>query len=70
MAGNENKPEEVIANRIVNCGVEIWHRHLFGLKLVPELLVLAIKHLGSAEMIDGPVLGGSHKPCARIVGNA
>ena len=70
MARDKDEAEEIIANRIINRGIEIRHRHLFGLELVTELLMLAIQHLVSAEMVNGTMLGGSHEPCARIVRNA
>src|SRR5260370_18972724 len=69
MAGDEDEAQQVIADGIINRGIEIWHRHLFGLELVTEFLVLALEPLVSAERVNGTVLGGSHEPCAGIIRN-
>ena len=55
---------------IINRAIQIGHGHLPGLELMAEFLVLAFQPLVAAKMIDGAMLGGSHKPGARIVRNA
>ena len=68
MAGDEYEAQEVIADVIVERGVEIWHSRLLpGLQFAAKLLVLALKPLVSAEHVDRTVLRGSHEPGARII---
>src|SRR6266568_3528118 len=70
MTGDEHEAQEVIANVIVECGVEIRHGHLLRLELAAKLRVLALKPLVSAEDVDRPVLRSGHEPSARIVRDA
>ena len=50
MAGGEHEAQEVVADVVVERGVEIRHGHLLlGLELVAELLVLALEQLVPAE---------------------
>src|SRR5258708_16752495 len=68
MAGYEHEAQEVVADVIVERGVEIPHSHLLlGLELATKLLVLALKPLVSAEHVDRTVLRGGHEPSARVV---
>src|SRR5881296_1351376 len=68
MAGDEHEAEQVVADVIVDRGVEIRQRRLaLRLELVPELLVLAIEHLAAAQLVDRPMLRGGHQPGARVV---
>src|SRR5258708_29090301 len=70
MAGYEHKAQEVVANVIVERGVEIGHGHLLRLELAAKLLVLALKPLVSAEHVDSAMFRGGHEPSARVVRDA
>ena len=70
MTGGEDEAEEVVADVIVDCCVEIWHGHFLGDKLAAELLVLALEPRVAAEVIDGTMLGSGHEPGARVVRDA
>src|SRR6266568_1927839 len=71
MAGDEHEAEQVVADVIVDRGVEIRQRRLaLRLELVPELLVLAIEHLAAAQLVDRPMLRGGHQPGARVLRHA
>ncbi len=49
MTGDEHEAQEIVANIIVERGVEIGHGHLLlGLELATELLVLALEELVAA----------------------
>src|ERR1700752_2891403 len=66
MAGDEEKPQQVIAYLVVESRIKIWHGHLFRTKLASKLLVLALKQRVSAEVIDGTMLGCGHQPSTGI----
>ena len=71
MAGGEHEAEEVVADVVVDGGVEIGHGHLLlGLELVAELLVLAIEQRSPAQQVDGAMLRGGHQPGAGVVRDA
>ena len=71
MTGYEDQAQEVVADVIVEGGVEIRHGHLLlGLELATKLLVLALEQLVPAEMVDGMMLSGGHQPRARVVRDA
>src|SRR6202521_6400412 len=71
MAGYEYEAEEVVADVIVERGVEVGHGPLLlVLQLATKLLVLALKPFVSAEGIDRTVLRSGHEPSARIVRDA
>jgi hypothetical protein len=67
MTGCEHESEKVVANVVVQGTFKIRHSHFFLFELAPEFLVLADKPCVSTEVIDGPMLGGGHKPGARII---
>src|SRR5262244_1719420 len=69
MAGDEDKPQQVIANGIIQSGIEVGHGIFLFAQLATEFLVFAIKQLISAEIIDCAMLGRSHKPRAWILRN-
>ena len=49
MAGDEHEAQQIVADVVVERGVEIGHGHLLlGLELVAELLVLALEQLSGA----------------------
>ncbi len=71
MAGGEHQPQQVVADVVVERGVEVGHLRLaFRGQLVAELGVLAVDQLGAAEAVDRAVLGGGHQPGAGLVGDA
>src|SRR6266481_828655 len=71
MAGYEHEAQEVVAEVIVEDGVEIRHRHLLlGPEFATKLFVLALKSLGSAQEIDRTMFRGGRKPCSRVIGDA
>src|SRR5437879_10543474 len=71
MAGCEHEAQQVVADVIVERGVEIQHSHLLlGLELATKLLVLALEPFVSAERVEGTVLRGGHEPSARVVRDA
>ncbi len=70
MAGDEHEAEQVVADVIVDRGVEIRHGRIPpGLEFVAELLVFTVEHLAPAQLVDCPMLRGGHEPGARIVGH-
>ena len=68
MTGREHQAQEVVADVIVQCGIEI-RRHL-PIDLPAQLLVLPLEPLSSPQQIDCAVLGRGHQPGARIVRDA
>jgi hypothetical protein len=59
MAGGEHESQKIVADLIVDRGIEIRTGHLSpGLDLVTELLVLALDSLLSANFVDRTVLRG------------
>src|SRR5258708_29983683 len=71
MTGDEHEAQEIVANIIVERGVEIGHGHLLlGLELATELLVLALEELVAAPEVDRAMLRGGHEPGAGIVRDA
>src|SRR5450432_2021108 len=70
MTGDEQEAQQVIANVVVESGIQIRHGHLFGAKLAAKLLMLAIEKLGPAEMVHRTMFGGGHEPGARVVRDA
>src|SRR4051812_1779875 len=71
MAGYEHKAQEVVADVIVNRGIEIRCGHVaLGLDFATELFVLALKPLLPAQEIDRTMFRGGHKPSAGVARNA
>ena len=71
VAGDEDEPQQVVADVVVNRGVEIRHgRLLKRFQFMPELLVLSLEHLVSSELVDRPMLRRGHEPGARISWNS
>ena len=60
MAGSEHEAQEIVANMIVERGIEIGLRRLLlDLKLVTELLMFSFEQLVAAEEIDRSMLRGA-----------
>ena len=71
MAGGEDEAQEVVADIVVERGVEIRRGLLLlGLELAAKLVVLALGELASAQAVDCAMLGGGHEPGARVVRDA
>src|SRR5260370_87057 len=71
MTGDEHQAQEVVADVIVDRGIEVRHGHLLlGLHLLTELFVLALQPLASAQQVDRMMLSGGHQPGARVVRDA
>jgi hypothetical protein len=71
MTGYEYEAQEVVADVIVDRGLEIRRGQLLlDLELATELLVLALEPLVAAEEIDRTMLRGGHEPGARVVRDA
>ena len=71
MAGGEDEPQEVVADVVVEGGVDVrLGRPLLDLDLTPELLVFALEGPAAAQPVDRPMLGGAHQPRARVVRDA
>ena len=69
MAGREDQPQQIVADVVVEHGVEV-RCGLRRIELVAQLLVLAIEEGAAPQLIDRTVFGRSHEPRARVVGNA
>ena len=68
MAGREHEAKKVVADVVVDGGVQVGNgRVLLRVELVSELLVLALEQLASPKQIDRAMLRRGHEPCTRIV---
>ena len=71
MTRREHQAEKVIADVIVDRGVEIGNgQFLLRLELVAELRVLSLEQRVATQEVDGAVPGGRHEPRSWIVGDA
>ena len=71
MARDEHEAQQVVADVIVDGGVEIrYARFPAVFELVTELLVLTVEHLAPAQLVDGAMLRGGHEPGPRVVRDA
>ena len=70
MAGGEDQAQQVVADVIVQSGIEIRCRGVLrDFQLVAELLMLALEERAAAQQVDGAVLRRRHEPCAGIAGD-
>jgi hypothetical protein len=68
MAGGEHQTEEVVADVVVDRGLQLFHRRpLARPQLAAELLVLALDTRAAPHEVDRAVLGGGHEPGAGVV---
>ncbi len=68
MTGDEDQPQQIVADVIVQGRVEVRRGQLLlDLEFVAKLLVLALQQRAASQLIDGAMLGGCHQPRARIV---
>jgi len=70
MAGYEHEAKQIVANFIVERGVEVRHSHLLDLELAAKFLVLALKPFVAAKRINRTVLCSGHEPSARVIRDA
>jgi hypothetical protein len=71
MTGNEDQPQQVVANIVIEGVVEGPNGGcLLVFELVSQLGVFALEKLLAAEQIDGAMLGGRHQPRAGVAGHA
>ena len=72
MAGGEDQAQQVVADVVVERGVEIRAAALprRGSSSRAELLVLALEPLAAPQHVDRAVLRGGHEPGARVVRDA
>src|SRR5260370_24649405 len=71
MTGYEHETKEVVADVIVERGIEIRHGHLLlRLELASQLLLSALEPRVSAEEVDCRVLRSGHEPGAGVVRDA
>ena len=71
MAGGEDQTQEVVADRVVEPGVQRRLRTLQPVvELTAQLLVLALVQRAPAQEVDRPMLRRRHEPCPRIVRDA
>ncbi len=64
MAGGEDQPQQLIADVVVQGGIQIGHGLLLGLHLPRDHAVFAVQHRAAAQMIQRPAFGGRHQPGA------
>src|ERR1700687_673755 len=70
MTRGEDQAQEIVADVVVESGVEIRRRQLLlELELPPELLMLALEQLVAAKAVDRAVFRGGHEPGSGIVRN-
>ena len=70
MTGDEHEPEQVVADVLVERGLEIRTDRRLDDGVGCNLLVRALQHLLPPELVEGPVLRRGHEPGARILRDA
>jgi hypothetical protein len=71
VAGGEDQAQQVVADVVVDRGVELGLAGLLlDLELAPELLVLALEPLAPTDEVDRTTLADGHEPGARAVRDA
>ena len=70
MTGGEDEPEHLVADIVVERGVEVGHGLLLLRHVGGDDIVLAREHPAAAQVIQGAVLGARHQPGAGLFRNA
>ncbi len=71
MAGREDQAQQIVANVVVQCRVDLVEGRLLSLlELAAELRDLALECLAPPMEVDRAMLRGGHEPGTRIVGDA
>ena len=58
MARCENQAQKVVANLVVNGGIEIQQDFLLDLQFTAQFCLLPLRQLMAAEVVDGAALCG------------
>jgi hypothetical protein len=69
VAGDEDEAEEVVADGVVEGGVEVGHGLFEGGEVAGEVFVFALGDGVAAEEIDGAAFGGGGEPCCGVFGD-
>ena len=65
------RPQQIVADVVVERGIDVGHRmRLLDLHVVADFVVLAVEHLGAAQMVDGAAFARRHQPGGGIVRHA
>src|SRR5262245_17754894 len=64
MARSKDETQHLVADVVVECGVEIGHRLLLLDHVGGDDIVLACAHAAASQVIQSAVLGGRHQPSA------
>ena len=70
MTRDEDKAQHVVADLIVECGIEVGCRTLYRKQAAADFLMFQLGSFGVAEVIDGAALGGEHEPGPGVGGNS
>jgi hypothetical protein len=70
VASRKDQPQHVVAEIVVQGGVEIRRGVPLGLQLVHQCRMLAFEHFVAPEVIDGAALGGGQQPGAGFLRHA
>src|SRR5258708_23074701 len=71
MTRSKHQAQEVVADVILHCGIQMGSSSfLSGLELPSELLVLPLQHLPASKEVDGAMLRRGHEPGTRVVRDA
>src|SRR5438128_6351408 len=70
MAGDEDEPQQVVSDFVVERRSEVWNLILFCLEVASDLDMFLSPHPVTPEEIDGAMFGGRHEPGPRILWNA
>ncbi len=69
MTHRENQPKHLVANVVIERGVQIRHCLLFRFQLERNQFMFAREHTGAAQMIQRAAFSRCHQPRARPFGN-
>ena len=69
MAGREHQPQQVVADVVVEGGIDVVAAER-GVEFAAELLVLAVEHPPAPQQVDRPPFAGRHEPGAGIARDA
>jgi hypothetical protein len=65
VTSGEDEPKHLVADVVVQDGIQIGHDLLLRVQVQGDHLVLASEHPAAAQMIQSLALGGRHQPGAR-----
>ena len=70
MARNEDEPQKVVADVVVERSLEVRRGLLQCQQLAADLFILPSRAFPVTEMVDGAMLGGGHKPGSGVGGDS